>query len=254
MLKALIFDVDGTLAETEEYHRRAFNAAFAAAGQDVEWTVDQYCELLKVTGGKERIAAYFERRGAPLAPERIAQLHAVKNTLYARQLADGAAGLRPGVQRLLREAASARLKLGIATTTTPVNLDALLRPLLGPKWASRFAAVVAGDEVARKKPAPDVYRACLERLALEPGEAVAIEDSAAGVAAASAAGLAVVATPSLYTSADDFSAADAVVPHLGGPQDRWEAARPGFVGRWVTLGDLAALAARRISPRAEMAQ
>jgi len=147
--------------------------------------------------------------------------------------------------------------LGIATTTSYVNLDALLRPLLGAPWAQDFACVVAGDQVARKKPAPDVYLACLERLKLLPAEVVAIEDSAAGLSAAHAAGIAVVVTPSRYTDTDDFSRAERLFEHLGDPQTPWQGPMAANGRIFLRLADLQALAQARgtgILPRPEMAQ
>jgi HAD superfamily hydrolase (TIGR01509 family) len=245
MLKAVLFDVDGTLAETEEFHRRAFNAVFAAQGLAHAWSVDQYRELLKVTGGKERMAAYFSAQGVEISEHRIRELHLAKNAAYAQALAAGAAGLRPGVTRLLQEIPAAGIRLGIATTTSESNLDALLRPLLGPAWSARFSCVVAGDQVVHKKPAPDVYQACLLRLGIAADEAIAIEDSAAGVAAAVATGIAVLATPSRYTDRDDFAAADACVPDLGEPDRTWAAVVSGFAHGFVRCADLQRLVAER---------
>jgi HAD superfamily hydrolase (TIGR01509 family) len=245
MLKAVLFDVDGTLAETEEFHRAAFNAVFAAQGLDHAWSVDQYRELLKVTGGKERMSAYFAAQGVALPESRIRELHLAKNAGYAQGMAAGAVQLRPGVARLMQETRAAGLRLGIATTTSEVNLAALLRPLLGADWALGFACVVAGDQVVHKKPAPDVYQACLLRLGIAADEAVAIEDSAAGVRAARAAGVAVLATPSCYTDRDDFSAADACVPDLGEPHRPWSSPVAGFPAGYVRLADLQPLPARR---------
>lgn len=251
MLKAILFDVDGTLAETEEYHRRAFNAAFAQCGHEAQWSPDQYRELLRITGGKERLRAYFRAHGAAVDDAQIAQLHAAKNVLYAQGVAAGAARLRPGVQRLMLEAQRAGVRLGIATTTSEVNLDALLRPLLGEQWSRAFSCVVAGDQVAHKKPAPDVYQACLARLQIAAGEAVAIEDSVAGVRAARAAGIAVVATPSQYTDTDDFSQADCLLPHLGEPDMPWEQLPPGFTQRRLQLADLQRLVSTAGTARGE---
>lgn len=254
ILKAVLFDVDGTLAETEEYHRQAFNAVFAAHGFDHSWSVEQYRELLKVTGGKERLAAYFAAQGVDVPDARIRELHLAKNARYAQGVAAGSAQLRPGVQRLMAEARSAGVRLGIATTTSEVNLDALLRPMLGRNWSAAFACVVAGDQVARKKPAPDVYVACLHRLDIAPAEAVAIEDSAVGVRAARAAGIPVLVTPSRYTEHDDFSLADATVPDLGEPDRRWEQAVAGFPAGYVQLENLRQLAAVRGAGAAEKAE
>jgi HAD superfamily hydrolase (TIGR01509 family) len=243
MLKAVLFDVDGTLAETEEFHRQAFNAVFAAHGMDHVWTVEQYRELLKVTGGKERLSAFFASQGLDVPEARIRELHVAKNAGYAQGLAAGAARLRPGVARLLGETRAAGLHLGIATTTSEVNLDALLRPLLGSGWAASFACVVAGDQVTHKKPAPDVYQACLQRLGLASGEAVAIEDSAVGARSARAAGIAVLVTPSRYTDHDDFSHANACVPDLGEPDQTWNQDFAGFPAGYVRLDDLRQLLA-----------
>jgi len=245
ILKAILFDVDGTLAETEEFHRRAFNAVFKSFGMDHAWSMDQYRELLKITGGKERLAAYFAAQGQPVPEGRIRELHVAKNAGYAQAIASGATRLRPGVGRLMADARAAGLRLGIATTTSEANLDALLRPLLGTGWAESFACVVAGDQVAHKKPAPDVYRACLQQLGLAPGESVAIEDSAVGVRSARAAGIAVLVTPSSYTDHDDFSKADACVPDLGEPDRPWSRAIAGFPAGYVRLDDLRRLAAMR---------
>lgn len=255
MLKAILFDADGTLAETEELHRRAFNSAFARHGIDANWSVAQYRELLKVTGGKERLQAYFRARGLAVSARQLQQLHQSKNELYAQNLQGGLAGLRPGVLRLMGEARDCGCMLAIATTTSLVNVDALLRHQIGANWQQGFRAVVAGDQVAKKKPAPDVYERCLALLRIAPREAIAVEDSPAGVTSARQAGIFVLATPSVYTAGKDFSQADVLVPGLGDPAEPWHDAVPGFSRRWVELPDLQRLAARReIAPRTEMAQ
>jgi beta-phosphoglucomutase-like phosphatase (HAD superfamily) len=253
MLKAVLFDVDGTLAETEELHRHAFNQAFTQLGYDVTWSPQDYRELLRVTGGKERLTRYFRNIRTIMPEDRIVALHAAKNALYGAALGTQAIGLRPGVVRLIGEARAAGLALGIATTTCAVNLDALLAPLLAPllgaapagcaakDWSALFACIVSGDQVARNKPAPDVYLACLQRLGIEAHEAVAIEDSPAGAAAARAAGIAVLVAPSHYTLGQDFSDADCVVPDLGEPAQPWLSAAPGFPKHWVDVPGLANL-------------
>ena len=209
-LDALIFDVDGTLAETEEAHRLAFNAAFAEAGLGWSWGPDLYRDLLKVTGGKERIRSYMDGLKTPLLGDPdslIHDLHARKTELYADRVASGRTPLRPGIGELLNEARRRGVVLAIATTTTRSNVDALLQAQLGADKAHWFEAMICGDEVAAKKPAPDVYLAALDALGVQADRAVAIEDSANGVLSARRAGLAVIAAPSLYSADDDFSAA-----------------------------------------------
>ncbi|TAL80396.1 MAG: HAD family hydrolase [Beijerinckiaceae bacterium] len=219
-LEALIFDVDGTLAETEELHRYSFNESFRALGLDWVWQPDLYRELLQVTGGKERIRHYVERfapAGGDMALARLGELHAEKTRRYGALVAQGMLKPRPGVARLLRETRAAGVKLAIATTSDPANVAALLRASFAPDAPAWFSVVGAGDIVAAKKPAPDVYLWVLERLRCEPSNAIAIEDSENGLRAARAAGLKVVATPGFYTDTDDFSGASAVFSDLGEP-------------------------------------
>lgn len=220
-LSALVFDVDGTLAETEELHRQSFNEAFAAAGLPWHWDAALYGHLLEVTGGKERIAHWIGAHGARPALDRaaIAALHADKTARYAALLAQGALPLRPGVLRLLDEAGAAGLRLAIATTTSMPNVVALLCGALGARALSRFAVIGAGDMVPAKKPAPDIYALVLDRLGLAPHQCVAVEDTVNGLRAASGAGLPTVITTSLYGGTAGFGAALAVVDHLGDPGD-----------------------------------
>jgi HAD superfamily hydrolase (TIGR01509 family) len=213
---ALIFDVDGTLAETEELHRQAFNHAFARHGLDWRWDRAVYQDLLRVTGGKERIRAYHAGLGIapPLPDEDIAALHRIKTAHYAELVETGCCELRPGVIELLAAAKARGQRLAIATTTSHSNIDALLSQALGAGWAAQFDAIVAGDDVRHKKPAPDVYLETLARLKLDAADCVAIEDSANGLIAASRAGIPVLITRSMFFRDEDFSAARFVLDDL----------------------------------------
>jgi beta-phosphoglucomutase-like phosphatase (HAD superfamily) len=226
-LEALIFDVDGTLAETEEMHRRAFNETFEALGLGWVWDKDLYRELLQITGSRERIEHYIEVENPPRAEWARAHLSEIQSKRAARYVEfvkSGAVLPRPGVRRLIVEAHEQELKLAIATTSLPINVDALLRKMLGDEGPSWFTVIAAGDVVADKKPAPDVYTYTLKKLGCEPASAIAFEDSENGVAAASAAGIVTVATPSAYLSGDDLGRAASVVSDLG---------EPGRPLRWI---------------------
>jgi len=218
-LRALLFDVDGTLADTEETHRLAFNAAFRDFDLSFEWEPSLYEVLLDVTGGKERLARYFSGLDLPDAERArlrglVASLHQRKTERYTELVAAGAAPMRPGVVRLLHDAERAGIRLGIASTTSPSSVTALLDAGLGRGASSRFAVIACGDAVAAKKPAPDIYQLALERLGISATEAVAFEDSGHGVAAAKAAGLFTVATPTRWTQGQDLRVADMVLPDL----------------------------------------
>lgn len=227
-LKALIFDVDGTLADNErDGHRVAFNRAFAEAGLDWDWDVPTYDILLGVFGGKERIH-YFIKRYRPVfaAPAGldafVRDLHRRKTEHYVNLLKSGAIPLRPGVARLLSEAHAARLKLAVASTTTPENVTALLTATLGERSVAWFEVIAAGDVVPHKKPAPDIFRHALDRLGLAAAECLAIEDSESGLAAAKAAGLATVITVNAATRQHDFTGAAIVLSDLGEPGQGFE--------------------------------
>jgi len=215
---ALIFDVDGTLSETEELHRQAFNHAFARAGLGWQWDRAVYKELLRVTGGKERMRAYHAGQAVapPLPDAAIAELHRIKTARYAELIETGCCPLRPGVAELLAAARARGQRLAIATTTSHGNIDALLSQALGQRWAGDFDAIVAGDDVRHKKPAPDVYLEILARLKLDAAACLAIEDSANGLIAASRANIPVLITRSMFFADDDFSAARAVLDDLSG--------------------------------------
>ena len=252
-LEALIFDVDGTLADTEEVHRVAFNRAFEHHRLNWAWSAAEYRELLKITGGKERIAAYIESLPMDASSRRrltetVPAIHAEKTRIYSAFVADGAVPLREGVARLLGEALAAGCKLAIASTTTAVNIDALLSATLGPRGLDMFSVIACGDQVRAKKPAPDIFELALRGLDLLPEHAVAFEDSPAGLRAARGAGLRTVVTPNYWTEGGDFSHASLQLPSLGDPGSPL----PGEPGRrleaaaWLTFDELE----RRFSTRA----
>jgi HAD superfamily hydrolase (TIGR01509 family) len=217
MIKAVIFDVDGTLAETEEAHRIAFNRAFGEAGLDWDWDRELYRKLLKVTGGKERIAHFLETSGAQaMAPEQIAALHKAKTYFYTRMADSGDIALRPGILDCFEVLREKNVRLAIATTTSLPNIEALLSSALGPDWRTRFDAVAAGDMVARKKPAPDVYELALSQLGLPAADCVAVEDSRNGVLSATSAGLRVIAVRSVYCADDDLGGANVALEDCRG--------------------------------------
>ena len=222
-LKALIFDVDGTLSDTErDGHRVAFNRAFSDAKLDWSWDVETYGKLLKVTGGKERIRYFIEDfRPVFNTPADldgfIRNLHQSKTQHYVSLLQSGAIPLRPGVGRLLKEARSAHLRLGISTTTTPENITTLLSATLGAQSIGWFDVIAAGDVVPNKKPAPDIYHYALREMGLPAAECLAFEDSENGLLSSRGAGLKTIVTVNGYTRNDNFDGALIVLDQLGEP-------------------------------------
>ncbi len=240
-LEALLFDVDGTLADTErDGHRVAFNQAFAEAGLDWDWSVELYEKLLAVTGGKERIRFYLDEfntgftRPAELE-EFIAGLHQSKTRHYTELLGQGAIPLRPGVARLLNEARENGLRLAVATTTTPANVEALLTHTLGPDSMGWFEVIAAGDIVPAKKPAPDIYLYAMQEMGLQPGQCLAFEDSENGIKASMGAGLITIITVNDYTHDHDFNDAALVLDTFGEPDQPFTVLKGEAEGDYVNI-------------------
>jgi HAD superfamily hydrolase (TIGR01509 family) len=226
MTKALIFDCDGVLAETErDGHRVAFNAMFEEFGLPVRWDPAGYARKVQIAGGKERLRSlltpeFVARAGLPAAgpaqDELVARWHKRKTEIYRDLVAGGAIAPRTGVRRLAQAAHDAGWRLAVASTSAEPSVRAVLDRAVGPALATRFA-VFAGDIVRHKKPAPDIYRHALDALNVQPGQAAVIEDSGNGVSSARAAGIACLVTLSEYSAGDDFSEAAIVVSELGDP-------------------------------------
>ena len=220
-LKALVFDVDGTLADTEMAHLAAFNQAFAEEGLDWRWDVAGYTQLLEISGGKERMLHYWKQvhpdvkdiDGGGLK-DTIDRLHAMKTAAYEHAVQTGAVQLRPGVLSLIQSAHAAGLRLAIATTTSPVNIAVLLRNAIGPDWKDLFVVIEDASTAPKKKPHPQVYTQTLTRLGLNGADCLAFEDSANGLNAAKSAGLPVIITPNSFTAHHDFAGALQVLPDL----------------------------------------
>ncbi|MCA1926746.1 MAG: HAD family hydrolase [Thiobacillus sp.] len=222
-LNALLFDVDGTLADTErDGHRPAFNQAFADAGLDWHWDAALYGKLLAVTGGKERMKHYIDQYRPDYVKtadfdEMVVNLHKAKTRHYSALAANGGIPMRPGVKRLLTEARAAGLRLAIATTTTPENVTVLLEHSLGPGTQDWFEVIAAGDIVPAKKPAPDIYFYAMEKMGVSAAECLAFEDSENGIRASLGAGLKTLVTVNDYTLDHDFSGTAVVLSDLGEP-------------------------------------
>ncbi|WP_321276431.1 HAD family hydrolase [Thiomicrorhabdus indica] len=245
-LKALLFDVDGTLADTEkDGHRPAFNMAFEAAGLDWNWDESLYGELLAVTGGKERIKYYLENFNTQFVKpdnfdEFVKGLHASKTEFYKQLMAEGKIPLRPGVERLINEARQKEMRMAIVTTTTPANVTALLTNTLGADSESWFEVVAAGDIVPAKKPAPDIYFWAMEQMNLQPEECMAFEDSSNGIQSSIAANLKTIITINGYTKDDDFSQADLVLDQMGEPGQAFQVLQgEGFGHHYLDLALIA---------------
>jgi HAD superfamily hydrolase (TIGR01509 family) len=242
MIKALIFDCDGVLVDTErDGHRVGFNRAFEQMGIDAHWDVALYGKLLLVAGGKERMRAYFDEYGWPAGAETadarddlIVELHKLKTQITAGLVAEGALPLRSGISRIVDEAIAANVTLGVCTTSNPRFIDAVL-DLFGPERKAKFAFVHAGDVVSKKKPDPEIYELAKQSLGLSTHECMVVEDSRNGLLAALGAGLPTLITTSTYTVDEDFTGAVKIVPELGD--------EPNVTVRLADLGELAAATA-----------
>lgn len=218
-IKAIIFDVDGTLADTEDGHRQSFNKAFAENGLDWNWDVALYDKLLKVTGGKERIKHFVETRLPEFQKPAdydafVKNLHLVKTGHYTAMMREGAIPLRPGIKQLIADARQGGITLAIATTTSPENVSALLEVGLGKDWESYFASIGCGDIVPHKKPAPDIYHWVLRDMGMSAADCIALEDTNNGLRSALGAGVKTYVTVNDYTRHQDFTGAVAVFDDL----------------------------------------
>jgi HAD superfamily hydrolase (TIGR01509 family) len=246
-LEALLFDVDGTLVDTEELHRRSFNQAFLEFDLGWDWNPELYAELLAVSGGVHRIASYIDTLGLSAAEKTrlrglIPAVHRAKTRNYGELLDSRAARLRPGIARLIEDGRQAGLRVGLAATSSSVNVDKLLAAAFGDDELRLIDAVVSADRVARKKPAPDLYELLLTMLRVPALACVAFEDSANGLAAAKAAGLYTVVTPTRWTRAQKFTGADLVLPSLGDPDQPLDPAHAMVAGApYLELARLKAL-------------
>lgn len=219
-MEALIFDCDGVLVDTErDGHRIAFNMAFADRGINIEWSIEEYKKLLKVAGGKERMKFFFEENGWPAQfedrDELIISLHKRKTLFFMQLIESGALPLRPGIKRIVDEAIAQKLKLAVCSTSNEKSVRLIVELLLGKKRAGKFEAILAGDIVTRKKPDPEIYNLCIEKLNLNPQECMVIEDSRNGLLAAKAANFNCLITLNSYTADEDFTEADIIVNELG---------------------------------------
>ena len=254
MSKALIFDCDGVLGDTEQFgHLPAFNQMWREMGVPWQWSVEEYGRKLKIGGGKERMLSLFKEEAYlaawPEAPrdeaaqkELVAAWHKRKSAIYKEIIASGRIPPRSGVKRIAEEALENGWTLAVASTSAEESVRAVLRHAMGEATANRFALVLAGDCVKAKKPAPDIYLLAAEKLGISPSRCVVIEDSNSGVVAATAAGMQCVVTVSSYTRDEDFSQAALVLTCLGDPGgetceglENRSAARPEC---WLKISDL----------------
>ena len=210
-IKAIIFDVDGTLSETEEAHRQAFNQTFREFGLDWEWSQELYGELLKTTGGKERMTAFLTSCGDVADQAKIAEIHKRKTAVYGEIIASGAADLRPGIAELIIDAAKNGVRVAVATTTNRPNVDRLAEACFGRPAGDVFEVIAAGDEVENKKPASDVFDLAISGLGLDPADCVGLEDSRNGLLSCIGANVPCIVSPGAYTLGSDFSDAAAVI-------------------------------------------
>jgi HAD superfamily hydrolase (TIGR01509 family) len=223
-LKAIFFDMDGTIVDTEkDGHRVAFNEAFSRSGIKAEWSVEEYHQLLQIAGGKERMKFYFQEKGRKYIPqekslgELVQQLHLLKTEIFISLIETGMLPLRPGIKRIMKEANEKGILIGICTTSNEKAVKAIVNSLLAEV---KIDLILAGDVVTKKKPDPEIYLLALKKTGFSANEALVVEDSENGVIAGKEAHIKVFATVNEYTKNEDLSRADAVVSSLGNQNEK----------------------------------
>jgi HAD superfamily hydrolase (TIGR01509 family) len=249
-LQAVLFDVDGTLADTEALgHRPAYNRAFRKLGLQMRWGPKLYRRLLRLPGGRERLKHYVLHYRPDLGAEQaevdadidawVAKVHELKSKYFRRRMRQGKVPLRPGVARVMREARREGLRLAIVTNASLKTLKPVLKYCMGPELAAEIDVIASGEEVVCKKPAPDLYRLAMRRLGVDAGDCVALEDSEMGLESAAAAGVAAVVTVNSDTIEQDFCEAALVMSSLGEPGAPARVLRGKLPGvPWVTIDAL----------------
>jgi HAD superfamily hydrolase (TIGR01509 family) len=255
-LRAVLFDVDGTLADTEALgHRPAYNRAFRKLGLEMRWGPKLYRRLLRQPGGRERLKFYIQRYHPDLGAQQaeadanldawVAKVHELKSKYFRRRMRHGKVPLRPGIARVMREARAQGLRLAIVTNASLKTLRPVLKYCMGPELAAEIDVIACGEEVTHKKPAPDLYRLAMRRLGVSPDECIALEDSEMGLEAAAAAGVAAVVTVNSDTVAQDFREASLVMSSLGEPGAPARVLRGVLAGpQWVTVAALQGIVER----------
>ncbi|MDR1900425.1 MAG: HAD-IA family hydrolase [Treponema sp.] len=249
-LQALLFDCDGVLAETErDGHRVAYNHAMRELGIKAEWTVEEYAELVLVSGGKERLKYYFGKEPGRFPPEQynqelVQEIYLKKTAIFKTMVNKGDLPSRSGIARIVREARKENILLFVCSTSHRESVEALLYHNYGDECYSWFTELLCGDIVDRKKPAPDIYVLAQKKYGLLGEKCFIIEDSRNGLLAAKGAGMHCLITPSYYTFGEDFSGADLVASCLGDPggeQSRIIKGRSSLQRGYITVADLDSL-------------
>lgn len=219
-IEALIFDCDGVLVDTErDGHRVAFNEAFSKLNIPVKWSVSEYKELVRIAGGKERMKAFFEKKGWPVDyPDReelIKQLHKIKTDLFMGLITSDRLQARPGILRIIDEAIEKKIPLAVCSTSNEKSVNLIVEHIIGKHRSRFFQAILAGDIVKKKKPDPEIYNLCKKKLNINPANSIVIEDSRNGLVAAKKAGFRCLITTNEYSSEENFDEAEKVVTELG---------------------------------------
>ncbi len=185
MLKAIAFDFDGVIVDSEPLHYRAFIEVVKPLG--VVFSYEQYLERYIGYDDRDLFRAIFAELDDPLSADRLRELIGAKAEAFARIVDQGVTAY-PGAVELIRRAADA-MPIAIVSGALRDDIDLILSGIGDGKLIERFASVVTADRVAASKPDPASYRMAVDELQVEANNCLAIEDTVAGIASAKTAGL-----------------------------------------------------------------
>ena len=214
-LEGVFWDLDGTIANTElEAHLPAFNHAFNDLGINWNWDTNKYIDLLRINGGKNRIAHYSKINNDNFSNDLIFKIHEKKQLYYLELIKKNSVNFKTGVFRLINELHKKKIRQFIVTSSSRNQVDLLIEYLF--KGFNPFDFIISSEDVELKKPNPLPYLKAVELSGIKKNNLIVFEDSNPGLKSSLAADLATIFVPSnIPIVLDENIQLDCILDSLG---------------------------------------